>query len=186
MNNINPETRQGSLSIAVGPMFSGKTTWILEKYYIHKNRGKKCYPINYIEDTRYSQTQIVTHNGMKIDCFRCKEINTLLTDEVINNHDIFLINEGQFFIDLVSAVNKLLNAKKKIYVSGLDGDFKQQKFGNILDLVPNCDKIVKLRSICHYCKDYGIFTKRLTNETQQKIIGINNYITVCRKCLLVN
>ena len=65
---------------------------------------------------------------MKIDCFRCKEITTLLTDEVINNHDVFFINEGQFFIDLVSAVNKLLNAKKKIYVSGLDGDFKQQKF----------------------------------------------------------
>ena len=46
--------------------------------------------------------------------------------------------------------------------------FKQQKFGNILDIIPNCDKIVKLRAICHYCKDYGIFTKRLTNETCNK------------------
>ena len=35
----------------------------------------------------------------------------------------FFINEGQFFVDLVSAINKLLNAKKKIYISGLDGDF---------------------------------------------------------------
>ena len=33
MNNMNSETRKGSLSIAIGPMFSGKTSWILEKYY---------------------------------------------------------------------------------------------------------------------------------------------------------
>ena len=49
---INSNLRMGSLSIAVGSMFSGKTTWLIEKYYIQTNSGKKCYPINYIEDTR--------------------------------------------------------------------------------------------------------------------------------------
>ena len=34
--NINSETRQGSLSIAVGPMFSGKTSMVYwKKYHIH-------------------------------------------------------------------------------------------------------------------------------------------------------
>ena len=46
---VNSQLRMASLSIAIGSMFSGKTTWLLEKYHIQTNRGKKCYPINYIE-----------------------------------------------------------------------------------------------------------------------------------------
>jgi|TARA_R110002074_G_scaffold210317_3_gene379542 thymidine kinase len=180
---INSNLRMGSLSIAVGSMFSGKTTWLLEKYHINTNRGKKCYPINYIEDTRYSETEMVTHDGKNIPCYQCKKIVPILHNDVLNSYDIFLINEGQFFEDLINAVKILLSANKKVYVSGLDGDFQQNKFGHILELIPICDKVKKLRAICHYCKDYGIFTKRLSDETAQKVIGVDNYISVCRKCL---
>lgn len=181
--NVNNQLKMGSLSIAVGSMFSGKTTWLIEKYYINKNRGKKCYPINYSEDTRYSETQIVTHDGKNIDCTKCIQLVPILQQNILDNFDVFLINEGQFFDDLVPAINILLKAEKKIYVSGLDGDFQQKKFGHILDIIPLSDKIIKLRACCAYCKDYGIFTKRLSKETRQKVIGVDNYVSVCRKCL---
>ena len=179
----NSETRMAYLSIAIGSMFSGKTSWLIEKYYIHKNRGKKCYPINYIEDTRYSDTKMSTHNKIMIDCYRCTNLMDLLDEETINSFDVFFINEGQFYSDLIEAVKLLLSKNKKIYLSGLDGDFNQNKFGNIIDLIPICDKVIKLRAICEYCKDYGIFTKRLSGEKEQKVIGADNYVAVCRKCL---
>jgi thymidine kinase len=172
-----------SLSIAIGPMFSGKTTWLLEKYYSQKNRGKKCYPINYIEDKRYSDTQMVTHCGMKIDCFQTKDICSLINSpDVLKNHDVFLINEAQFFADLVEGVKILLDNGKNVYVCGLDGDFKQEKFGFIINLIPICDKVTKLHARCHFCNGRGIFTRRITKETEQKIIGTHNYIAVCRQC----
>ena len=95
-----------------------------------------------------------------------------------------LVNEAQFFSDLEEFVKKLLNKNKKIYICGLDGDFKCKKFGTILDLIPLCDKVTKLSSLCSICKDGtpGIFSKRLSLEEEQTVVGSSNYIPVCRKC----
>lgn len=95
-----------------------------------------------------------------------------------------LINEGQFFGDLTSVVTELLQTRKKVYVCGLDGDFRRKKFGHILDLIPLCDKITKLTSLCSKCRDGtpGIFSMRLTDSTNQTMVGSDTYIPVCRKC----
>jgi thymidine kinase len=97
---------------------------------------------------------------------------------------VILINEGQFFPDLFEFVNKLLINEKQIYVCGLDGDFERKKFGQIIDLIPLCDKIEKLTSLCSICKNgkKGIFSMRLSNEKEQTIVGSENYIPVCREC----
>ena len=78
----------------------------------------------------------------------------------------------------------MLKYNKKVYICGLDGDFERKKFGQILDLIPMCDKVTKLTSLCSQCKDGtpGIFSMRLTNETAQTVVGSDNYIPVCRKC----
>jgi thymidine kinase len=103
---------------------------------------------------------------------------------LLQNSDVILINEGQFFSDLYEVVVDMLNKNKKVYVCGLDGDFERKKFGNILDLIPLCDKVNKLTSLCSLCKDGtpGIFSMRLTTETEQTVVGSENYIPVCRKC----
>ena len=98
--------------------------------------------------------------------------------------DVILINEGQFFSDLSEFVECMLTENKKIYVCGLDGDFKRNKFGQILDLIPLCDKVTKLTSLCSLCKNGipGIFSKRLTQEKEQTVVGSDIYIPVCRNC----
>ena len=65
----------------------------------------------------------------------------------------------------------MLKCGKKVYVCGLDGDFKRKKFGQILDLIPMCDKVEKLTSLCSLCKNgtRGIFSMRLTKETEQTV-----------------
>jgi thymidine kinase len=102
----------------------------------------------------------------------------------IRTSEVILINEGQFFPDLYEVVIDMLNNNKKVYVCGVDGDFERKKFGAILDLIPMCDKINKLTSLCSLCRDgtRGIFSMRLTNEREQTVVGSDNYIPVCRKC----
>jgi thymidine kinase len=73
---------------------------------------------------------------------------------------------------------------KKVYVCGLDGDYQMKKFGQILDLIPICDEVEKLHAICTICKAPASFTKRITQETEQKVIGSDNHIPVCRMCHL--
>ena len=78
----------------------------------------------------------------------------------------------------------MIKDKKKVYIAGLDGDFQRKKFGQMLDLIPLCDTVTKLTSLCNICKNgnLGIFSKRITNETEQTVIGSDNYIPVCRSC----
>jgi thymidine kinase len=112
-------------------------------------------------------------------------LNKLLSNEVdFKNIEVILINEGQFFDDLYEFVERYIQENKQIYVCGLDGDFEKKKFGQILDIIPLSDKVTKLTSLCGICKNgtKAIFSKRLTHETKQTVIGIDNYIPVCRKC----
>jgi thymidine kinase len=108
----------------------------------------------------------------------------IYANKLLRSAEVILINEGQFFSDLYEVVVDMLNHNKKVYVCGLDGDFERKKFGSILDLIPLCDKVSKLTSLCSSCKDGtpAIFSMRLTEEKEQTIVGSNNYIPVCRKC----
>jgi thymidine kinase len=130
-----------------------------------------------------------SHDKIMAPCIQCSELNHVWTEKKeLTETDVILINEGQFFPDLYDVVTDMLNAGKKIYISGLDGDFERKKFGYMLDLIPLCDKVTKLTSLCSLCKDGtpGIFSLRLTQEKQQMIVGVDNYIPVCRKCYELN
>ena len=79
--------------------------------------------------------------------------------------------------------------QKQVYICGLDGDFKRERFGNLLDLVPMCDKVTKLTALCGFCKDgtRAIFTYRTSASNEQVLIGEkDSYVPLCRKCYNIN
>ena len=93
----------------------------------------------------------------------------------------FLVSTG------VSGVHSL-NTNKYYSISantsGAYDNSEDLSGGAILDLIPLCDNVHKLSSLCSLCKDgtLGIFSMRLTSEKEQTIVGSDNYIPVCRKC----
>tara|TARA_Y100000389_G_scaffold204323_1_gene256243 strand:- start:2974 stop:3528 length:555 start_codon:yes stop_codon:yes gene_type:complete len=170
----------GYLEVILGPMFAGKTTRIIEQY--NKNPNESI-AINYSGDTRYGSNVISTHDGKKIDCISMNELSPLKNSKELTSANIILINEGQFFTDLQDFVKFILDTTtKSIYVCGLDGDFNQNKFGYILDIIPLADKVTKLTGNCNNCDGASLFSHRISNEEGQVVIGSNNYIPLCRKC----
>ena len=96
-----------------------------------------------------------------------------------------MINEGQFFPDIIDWTQKAISRpyNKKVYICGLDGDFERNTFGNWLSLIAYSDSVTKLRSICCDCrKTDAIFSYRITEEKAQKVIGSSSYIPLCRYC----
>jgi thymidine kinase len=190
----------GYLEIFIGPMYSGKTSKLLDMYKKYTFCKIPVCVINHEIDVRYHETMLSTHDKLMIPCLQTSRLMdiwsitdldaTIENQDEINNHmlmraaKVILINEAQFFDDLLVAVTSMVNDGKIVYISGLDGDFERKKFGQILDLVPFCDKITKLTSLCGLCKNGtpGIFSRRLTQDTEQTLIGSDNYIPVCRKC----
>ncbi len=182
MDELSPK---GYLKIILGPMFSGKTTELIRIFKRYSSCDTiKCCVINHKDDTRYDDTLMSSHSKEMISAYNFKTLSEFLKNNLHYKYDIILINEGQFFDDLYECVDMLVNKhNKKLYICGLDGDYQRKKFGKILDIIPLCDDVVKLKSICKDCKVRdGIFTHRLSHEKEQKLVGINNYIPLCRLC----
>ena len=174
--------RTAYLELIIGPMFSGKTSRLVDIYKQCKFCNIPVAVINHCIDDRYHDTLLSTHDKVMIPCIKTDNLTNVLPS--IQDAHVVIINEGQFFSDLYDVVVSLLSLGKKIYIGGLDGDFERKKFGQILDLIPLSDKVSKLTSLCSICKDGtpGIFSKRITRETEQTVVGSDNYIPVCRKC----
>jgi thymidine kinase len=175
---------QGYLKIILGCMYAGKTSKLINIYNMMKFSNIPTLVINYKEDTRYSNTQLSTHDKKMIPCIQCLNLTDITQNFETIKEKVIIINEGQFFPDLVKFVKDMLLKDKHIYVCGLDGDFQMKKFGCILDLIPLCNEVEKLSAFCSICANgtKAYFTKRITKETGQKVIGSDNYLPVCRKC----
>lgn len=191
MDTYSIENPSGYLELILGPMFSGKTTQIIQMYKKYTYIGKKVSVINYYQDTRYDVSMLSTHDKVMIPCIQSPNIHDLWNDKtnlyynILRSSDVILINEGQFFQDLYENVIDMVEFHNKIvYICGLDGDFKRNRFGKIIDLIPYCDKITKLQSLCSTCRNgkIAIFSHRITDEHLQIVIGSDNYVPLCRVC----
>jgi thymidine kinase len=181
----------GYLEIIKGPMFSGKTTRLLDIYKKYSFCEIETMVINYEKDNRYSDIMLSSHDKVMIPCIKALHLSDIVDLKKVNmtnvdflNAKVILINEGQFFDDIVDWVTIAVEKyHKKVYICGLNSDYRRNKFGNWLDLETISDNVVMLHSFCSKCKKKeAIFTHRLTKDVELELIGTDCYIPVCRKC----
>ncbi len=173
----------GTIRLYLGCMFSGKTSEIIREYTRWNKIKKSAICINYNDDNRYGEDDFVySHDLNKIECIKTNKLLEL-DQTIIQNHDVILINEGQFFSDLIEFCQLWCDTfNKHIVVCGLDGDYLRKPFGQMNQLISMADEVTKLKAFCVKCNDgtHAIFTWRLSNDSNQISIG-NDYIPVCRK-----
>ena len=176
-----------SLEIIIGNMFSGKTSELIRRLKRYKVLGKKIAVVNSAKDTRCEEDVLHTHDGVKFDCIKVNRLSECLLEETFCDSEVVAIDEAQFFTNLKDFTNMCLFLKKTVLIAGLDGTFKQQKFGEILDCIPMADSVTKLSALCMDCGDGtpGPFTKRISDNDQVELIGGNEmYKAVCRHHLM--
>jgi thymidine kinase len=103
--------------------------------------------------------------------------------------DMVLVNEGQFFPDLLEVVTRECDATDKIFiVCGLAGGYARQPVGQILQLIPHAEAVEKLEGFCQECADGtpGPFTKRKVplHPGESLVGGGDQYKCVCREHFL--
>eukprot|EP00201_Polytomella_parva_P008834 CAMPEP_0175056044 /NCGR_PEP_ID=MMETSP0052_2-20121109/10438_1 /TAXON_ID=51329 ORGANISM="Polytomella parva, Strain SAG 63-3" /NCGR_SAMPLE_ID=MMETSP0052_2 /ASSEMBLY_ACC=CAM_ASM_000194 /LENGTH=134 /DNA_ID=CAMNT_0016320999 /DNA_START=436 /DNA_END=836 /DNA_ORIENTATION=- len=104
-----------------------------------------------------------------------------------DSYSVIAIDEAQFFPDLVEFASYEADiGKKTVIVAGLNGDFRRQKIGQVLDLISHADIVLKLFARCTSCQNEGlttpaIFSSRTTLETSQEVVGgSDKYVSLCR------
>ena len=176
-------SKKGEIQVIYGPMFSGKSTELLRRIRRFKVRDDSCLLLK-TKDKRYMEDEqkVVTHDQCNfLEAISCD--NLLEKTQEASNFDVIGIDEGQFFGDIIQFCEMMANLGKIIIVACLDSDFRREPFGNICQLIAKAEKVTKLSSICHYCKEDAAFSARLTAETAIKVIGgRDKYRPVCRTC----
>ena len=174
------------LELIIGPMFSGKSTELIQRIRLLKQLNKNVLVIKPLIDNRYNngKHQITTHNYDSADCIVLERLSELEHNNIITTCDTIIIDEGQFFSDLKETVLFwLVNYKINIIIGGLDGDYKRNPIGSILELIPHSDVCSKLNSRCVECNDGtpAPFTRRTIQSDKQILVGGSDmYEPVCR------
>lgn len=201
------KTNIGCFELYIGCMFASKSTELIKQANRFKSIGSKVLNINHSINNRYDTTNISTHDNVVLN--ECISINKLMplietvydsNDSEINNshsnkrinidnYDVLIIEEIQFFNDAVDFVKECVDNRGIIIIAaGLDGDFNREVFPIIAQLIPLTDKLIKLTAYCKICCDRtpAIFSKliksNIDDDKSNIIIGSSDkYIAVCRK-----
>lgn len=182
-----------SLELIVGPMFAGKSSAILSRVRRARTLDWNVFLVTCSIDTRYdgSGCQIVTHDKDGLSAIGVKSLEGVRGLADYKSSRLVVLEEGQFFPDLYAFVKAAVEEDKKdVVVVGLDGDSDRKPFGQILDLIPLCDKITKLTSLCKRCGDGtpAIFSALVKGQKDGQVCvgGADMYEPMCRKHFLEN
>jgi thymidine kinase len=175
-----------SLKVIMGPMFSGKTSTLINIIDNFEKTNKEFITIKPDIDNRYSYDNfIISHNKEKKQCYVSNNLGSLKPLLKSKNLDYIIIDEAQFFDKLKEFCCFCLETLNiNIIVAGLDGDYKRNRIGHILDLIPLADTVIKLKSVCYKCKEHALFSHRLVQDDSKILVGSNEYIPLCRACYI--
>ena len=120
--------RQGRIEVICGSMFSGKTEELIRRMKRAKFAKQKVEIFKPAIDVRYSEEDVVSHQGNAIPSTPVESAASILL--MGSDCDVLGIDEAQFFdAQIVDVCNELAERGIRVIVAGLDLDFKGQPFG---------------------------------------------------------
>lgn len=158
----------GHLTVITGPMYAGKTTEWLKTLLWEQHKGKGIVAIKPAFDNRYSDNDVVSHDGMRASVESItswKEVE----ERILEAKHIFF-DEIQFFMqpyfdgDIISIIKNCLCEGKDVVVNGLDMDWQGNAFDITAKLMAMSDTLVKKKAHCSICGKPAVKTfKKVAN-----------------------
>ncbi|MBC8175249.1 MAG: thymidine kinase [Candidatus Marinimicrobia bacterium] len=181
MPTLSPR-ESGWIEVICGGMFSGKTEELIRRLRRAQIARQHVGIFKPKIDSRYSEDFIVSHTQLKIESQLVETSEEIL--EKAKYSEVVGIDEAQFFDDsLIAVCKQLAKQKKRVIVAGLDKDYRGEPFGPIPALLSEAEYITKTLAICVICGNPANYTQRLTQDTEQVVIGEKDiYEARCRNC----
>jgi thymidine kinase len=181
--------RNGEITVICGSMYAGKTEELIRRARRALYAKKRVQVFKPSIDTRYDESMVVTHMGVKHEAVPVATV-AQLREKLSPRTEVVLIEEAQFFDrELSNLATELADEGKDVIIAGLDQDFRRRPFGPMPDLLCIADEVVKLRAICVKCGETASHTYRaIDGRSAHKddpvvLIGaIETYEARCRSC----
>jgi thymidine kinase len=175
-------TDTGWIEVIAGCMFSGKTEELIRRLRRAKIAKQNVIVFKPKIDTRYSETEIVSHSEQSLPSILVTSHNEIL--ELSKDAKVVGIDEVQFFSnEIIDVCNQLANQGKRVIIAGLDQDYKGVPFEPVPQLLAIAEYITKTLAICVECGNPADKTQRKTASKERVIVGASDlYEARCRKC----
>ena len=147
--SVSPE-----LHVVCGCMFAGKSTQAIQTIRRWECIGVNVLAINNKLDSRFITDGICTHDLTHVASMSCDTLMSICTTEDYQGAAVVVVEEAHFFGDLVQFCKKAVDEDgKRVYVYGLDGNWKREPFVQVTGLCSIANHFEKIRAHCMYCKD---------------------------------
>lgn len=173
---------KGWIEVVCGSMFSGKTEELIRRLNRARIARQKVQIFKPAMDTRYHETEIVSHNSNSI---QSSPVQTSLHILLMHDDaDVIGIDEAQFFdAELVYVCQTLASQGKRVIVAGLDMDYLGAPFGPMPNLMAIAEYVTKVHAVCMVCGDLASFSFRKTTDASLVMLGEKDtYEARCRHC----
>ena len=173
--------KTGWIEVICGPMFSGKSEELIKRLRRAQIAKRRVQIFKHGSDVRYDASSIVSHSQQTIASVAVTDVRQIL-DLVDDRTELVAIDEAQFFSDdIIAVTNTLANRGKRVIVAGLELDFMGVPFGPMPQLLCCAEYVTKQLAICMTCGDPANFSQRLTQSTEQVVVGAADvYEARCR------
>jgi thymidine kinase len=173
--------KNGCLTVYAGPMYAGKTTALIAELETSIEDNKTVLVLKPKIDNRYATEDVVSHDGTSLrketgHTVQCLELNESVPLKDLEDIDVLLIDEAQFFNELCyESIPVYLEHGIDVIAVGLDMDSEGKGFGSMPFLLEQANIVYKLSSICSICGDEATrtFRKFTASSSSQVLIGGN-------------
>ncbi len=167
------EAGVATLRVVAGPMFSGKSTRLMELAEAFRAAGRGVVAVKSSRDTRYHAERIVAHTGAWLDARAVEDPDELRT--LGEAGGVVLIDEAHLLpASLHGVMVGLLGRGVSVVAAGLDRSSLGPTYSPIEVmglLMAEADEVEKVHGVCAVCGGPATHTVRLTGDASDAPIG---------------
>jgi thymidine kinase len=174
--------KRGWIEVICGSMFSGKTEELIRRLKRAQIANLKTEIFKPSMDTRYHESNIVSHDEKSIRSTPIDNSQTILL--LAGEVDVIGVDEAQFFDEQLPEVcDQLALRGVRVIIAGLDMDYRGRPFGQMPNLLAKAEYITKLHAICMKCGNIANYSYRKNGHSSQIVLGEKDmYEPRCRHC----
>lgn len=187
------------ITVFTGPMFSGKTEAAYEAGARAKLAGQGVQVVRPLTDTRRGG-RAVTNGGRRLEDYGladtvvdpdARSVYPLVRPET----RVLVVDEAQFFQRAASRPGSVFRYQLtddlvdfvdlrggRVYVAGLDMDYRRRGFGPLPELMAVASEVRKLKAVCACGREDAMYTRRLVAADAQILVGDKEYAPRCAAC----
>lgn len=183
------------ITLICGPMYSGKSTMLVQKMERYIYAGKRIALVRPLRDDR----GYFTHNGVDNirgrlgaddGYFEIHEFDEDFVSRIFRDYDAVFVDE-YFMIKSCQLLCTVVPVKRHfdVYFAGLLATSENELFSETKDILPYCDEIHKLNGVCvgvdETCgSQHGNYSGYFgeTEKTSEILVGDSEFKCLCRRC----